>query len=190
MATADRGRIGRDKGRNTVSSRSNLDPREFLAAGTELVETEAICLDERRWDDWLALFMPDCEYWMPAWKSDDTLAADPRTELSYFYYAGRAGLEDRLARIRSPGSPASTPMPRTTHILGNIQLLDGATGERMRLRSSWVSHVYFPRQHGTEAFFGHSEHELVLDSAQWKIARKKIVLQNDYIPTMLDFYCI
>ena len=85
-----------------MSSRSNLDPHEFLATGTELVETEAICLDERRWDDWLALFMPDCEYWMPAWKSDDTLAADPRTELSYFYYAGRAGLEDRLARIRSP----------------------------------------------------------------------------------------
>jgi 3-phenylpropionate/cinnamic acid dioxygenase small subunit len=127
---------------------------------------------------------------MPAWKSDDSLAADPRTELSYFYYAGRAGLEDRLARIRSQSSPASMPMPRTTHILGNIRLLDTPSGERMRLRSSWVSHVYFPRQHGTEAFFGHSEHELVLDAAQWKIARKKIVLQNDYIPTMIDFYCV
>jgi len=41
-----------------------------LAAGVELVHREARLLDEQRWDDWLALYAEDCEYWMPAWKAD------------------------------------------------------------------------------------------------------------------------
>jgi 3-phenylpropionate/cinnamic acid dioxygenase small subunit len=30
----------------------------------------------------------------------------------------------------------------------------------------------------------------VLREGDWRIAKKKIVLQNDYIPTMLDIYCV
>jgi len=30
----------------------------------------------------------------------------------------------------------------------------------------------------------------VLRDGNWLIARKKTILQNDYIPTMLDVYCI
>ena len=50
-----------------------------LAAGIELVHREAAYLDEQKWDDWLALYTEDCEYWMPAWRADGTLTADPRT---------------------------------------------------------------------------------------------------------------
>jgi 3-phenylpropionate/cinnamic acid dioxygenase small subunit len=53
-----------------------------------------------------------------------------------------------------------------------------------------VSHVFFPRSGESHAFFGRSEHELVLREGDWCIARKKILLQNDYIPTMLDVYCV
>ena len=170
-------------------SLSNLDPGELLAAGRDVLEREVIYLDERRWDEWLALFTPDCEYWMPAWKSAEALTDDPRRELSHFYYASRAGLEDRIYRIRSHRSPASMPLPRTTHLLGNVRLMEGAAG-RLVLRSSWVSHVFFPRSEESHAFFGHSEHALTQVENDWLIARKKIVLQNDYIPTMLDIYCV
>ena len=168
----------------------NFDEAALFRAGADLVAREAVLLDERRWDEWLALFTEDCEYWMPTWKADDTLASDPRTELSHFYYANRAGLDDRIFRIRSNRSPASTPLPRTTHILGDLRLLEAASPEAMRLRSSWVSHVFFPRSGQSHAFFGHSEHALVLAGADWRIAKKRIVLQNDYIPTMLDIYCV
>ena len=173
-----------------MRSGSNLDERALLAAGAELLEREAVFLDERRWDEWLGLFTPDCEYWMPAWKSDDTLTANPAAELSHFYYASRAGLEDRIYRIRSNRSPASTPLPRTTHIVSNVRLLEAVAADRLRLRSSWVSHVFFPRSQESHAFFGRAEHELALRGESWLIARKTIVLQNDYIPTMLDIYCV
>jgi 3-phenylpropionate/cinnamic acid dioxygenase small subunit len=160
-----------------------------LAAGVELVHREAKYLDERRWDDWLALYTQDCEYWMPAWKADGTLTTDPRTELSHIYYASRSGLEDRVVRIRSGKSAASTPMPRTAHILGSVLPVE-SPADRLRLGSTWVSHVFFPRSNESHAFFGRTEHELVLRGGDWRIAKKKILLQNDYIPTMLDVYCV
>lgn len=173
-----------------MSDRRNIDEPALLAAGRELIEREAAAIDERRWDDWLALFTADCEYWMPAWKSDDTLTSDPRTELSHFYYASRAGLEDRIYRIRSDRSPASMPLPRTTHIVSNVRPFEPLGPDRLRLRSNWVSHVFFPRSEDSHAFFGRTEHTLTLDGERWLIAKKRIVLQNDYIPTMLDIYCV
>jgi len=160
-----------------------------LAAGIELVHREARYLDERRWDEWLALFVEDCEYWMPAWKADGTPTINPQAELSHIYYASRAGLEDRIVRIRSGKSAASTPMPRTAHILGSV-LPAESSADRLKLDSTWVSHVFFPRSGESHAFFGRSEHELVLREGDWRIAKKRILLQNDYIPTMLDVYCV
>jgi 3-phenylpropionate/cinnamic acid dioxygenase small subunit len=160
-----------------------------VAAGVELVHREARLMDEQRWDEWLALYTEDCEYWMPAWKADGTPTANPQSELSHIYYASRAGLEDRVVRIRSGKSPASTPVPRTAHIVGSVLPLESPT-ERLRLGSTWATHVYFPRSRESHAFFGRSEHELVLRNGEWRIAKKKILLQNDYIPTMLDVYCV
>ncbi len=176
------------RGREGVSVNARVEAGR-LATGIELVHREAMYLDEQRWDDWLALYTEDCEYWMPAWKADGTPTTNPQAELSHIYYANRAGLEDRIVRIRSGKSPASTPMPRTAHVLGAVLPVE-APADRLRLKSTWVSHVFFPRSRETHAFFGRSEHELVLREGDWRISRKKILLQNDYIPTMLDIYCV
>ena len=162
----------------------------LLAAGAEVLQREGIYLDEQRWDEWIALFAPDCEYWVPTWTSERTLASDPQRELSHIYYSNRQGLEDRIVRIRTGRSPASTPMPRTAHLVTAILALEPPTPERLRLRSTWSSHVFFPRLHTSFTFFGHAAHELVHRDTRWVIQRKKMVLQNDYIPTMLDVYCI
>ncbi len=175
---------------SAIPQTNSADAQNLLSAGIEFLENEVLCLDERRWDDWLALFTEDCEYWIPMWRNDETLTEDPRRELSHVYYAARSGLEDRIVRIRSGRSPASLPLPRTTHLLGNIRLIGAPAADRFRLRSSWVCHVFFPRARESHAFFGHSEHELIARGSGWLIARKKIVLQNDYIPGMLDVYCV
>jgi len=159
-------------------------------AGVELIHREAALLDEQKWDEWLALYTGDCEFWMPAWKSDGTPTTNPQSELSHIYYAGRRGLEDRIVRIRSGKSPASSPMPRTAHLLSSILPLEPPGKDRMRLRSTWACHVVFLRTGENHAFFGRYEHELVLKGGGWKIAKKKILLQNDHIPTMLDIYCV
>ena len=162
------------------------------AAGAEalgLIYEEADSLDERRWDDWLALFLPDCEYWMPMWETEEALNTDPQRQLSHIYYASRAGLEDRIVRIRSGRSPASSPIARTTHMIGRTLEAD-AVGGGLEVRTSWSCHVFFPVVSRDHTFHGRSRYVLARKDGALKIAKKKIELMNDYIPSMLDVYCV
>jgi 3-phenylpropionate/cinnamic acid dioxygenase small subunit len=88
---------------------------------------EARLLDDRQWDEWLSCYSPQVIYWMPAWGDDDQLTRDPQKEISLIYYPNREGLEDRVYRIKTERSGASTPEPRTTHIISNVELLGRAT---------------------------------------------------------------
>jgi 3-phenylpropionate/cinnamic acid dioxygenase small subunit len=36
--------------------------------------------------------------------------------------------------------------------------------------------------------YGRYRHELVLQAGHWRIAKKKIVLLNDTLPAILDYY--
>ena len=86
---------------------------------------EARLLDDRQFEEWLECYREDAEYWMPAWDVDDTLTQDPQQEISLIYYPTRAGLEDRVFRIRTERSSAtSIPEPRTNHNITNVEILE------------------------------------------------------------------
>lgn len=172
----------------TSATRTAAAP-EWLAAGSEVLYREALYLDTLRWDEWLELFEPDCEYWVPAWKSEHQPTSNPKRELSLIYYATRGGLEDRVWRARSGKSAAATPLPRTHHVIGNV-LLDEAGPERLKLLSVWTAHQYRTKLRETELLYGRYEHELVLRDGAWRIAKKKILLLNDTMPAMVDFYSL
>lgn len=167
-----------------------LAAEELLRTGAELLAREAAYLDERKWDEWVALFASDCEFWVPTWTAEGNLTTSPQTELSLMYFAGRGGLEDRIVRIRSGRSPAALPLPRTTHMVGNILPLEAPEVERIRLRSSWTCHAFFPLMNATHTFFGRAEYELSLRNGVWLIAKKKTILENDRIPMPIDIYCL
>ncbi|VCU71785.1 2-halobenzoate 1,2-dioxygenase small subunit [Pigmentiphaga humi] len=162
----------------------NADPT--LAAA--LLYREAALLDERRWDDWLALFTPDAEYWVPAWRDEDEPTADPRAELSLIYYRTRAGLEDRVWRVRSRRSVASAVLPRTQHVVTNIRVADGSGPDLLKLQSNWTTQQFLPKEKVVETYFGRQEHDWHRVDGCWRIARKKVLLLNDYLNAKLDFY--
>lgn len=164
-------------------------PDASLAAGAAILYREAAYLDDRRWDDWLALYATDCEYWVPTWRTEEELATNPQSELSHIYYASRAGLEDRIVRINSRRSPASMPIRRTTHLIANVLLLSGDS-KAMQLRSSWTCHVFDPHHKNHTVLFGSSEYTLRAQAASWLISKRKTIIQNDYLPAMVDVYCI
>ena len=160
-----------------------------LAEAVALLNLEGMLLDEQDWDAWLALYEEDAEFWMPAWKSETEPTGDPLRELSMIYYDSRAGLEDRVQRIRSGKSVASTPLRRTAHMVGNVMLVGDDAGI-LTVKSSFNVHVYDTRQKTQHVFFGRTTHGLVRRNGGLKIRRKKIILANDCIPTMLDIYCV
>ena len=85
---------------------------------------EARYLDDREFDQWLECYAPDAEFWMPSWDDDDTLVTDPQREISLIYYNNRGGLEDRVFRIKTDRSSAtSLPEPRTGHNISNVEIV-------------------------------------------------------------------
>jgi benzoate/toluate 1,2-dioxygenase subunit beta len=159
----------------------------LLERSADLLHREAAHLDRKRWDDWLALYEPDATFWMPCWDDDGTLVEDPRREISLMYYSSRRGLEERIARLRSGQSSASLPLPRTCHLLSGIRV-ECEDERSVTLESSFVAHSY--RKGETQSFFGAYEHVLRKNGDQLSIARKKIVLVNDVIPSVLDVYSV
>ncbi|MGE6319591.1 benzoate 1,2-dioxygenase small subunit [Pseudomonas oryzihabitans] len=151
----------------------------------DFLHREARLLDDRDWDAWLACYHPDASFWMPAWDDADTLTEDPQRELSLIYYPNRQGLEDRVFRIKTERSSASTPEPRTAHFVANVEIL-AVAGERMDLRFNWqtLSHRY----KSTDLFFGTSFYTLDVSGAEPLITAKKVVLKNDYIHQVIDLY--
>jgi 3-phenylpropionate/cinnamic acid dioxygenase small subunit len=156
-----------------------------FAKVSALLFEEAAALDEQRWDDWLTLFTPDIEYWMPAWDSEHEMTQDPASEISLMYYSDRSGLEDRVWRIKSGMSSASTPLPRTCHLVTNIRVgavVDGL----LQVKANWQGNAY--RHEKTDSFYGRYEYGLREEQGNLLIARKKIVLMNDVIPSVVDIY--
>jgi benzoate/toluate 1,2-dioxygenase subunit beta len=150
-----------------------------------LIAREALYLDQRCWDDWLALFTDDVIYWVPAWRDEITPTADPQSELSLIWYQGRHNLEDRVWRLKSGLSVASTPPRRTAHAATNI--LVTADG---RVHASFTVHCYAAPRQEAHVFFGHYDYEVRQDGEGWKISKKTITLLNDCIPAVADFYML
>ncbi|WP_111430975.1 benzoate 1,2-dioxygenase small subunit [Rhodobacteraceae bacterium DSL-40] len=146
---------------------------------------EARLLDDRQWDEWLTCYAPDASYWMPAWDDNDQTTEDPQSEISLIYYPNREGLEDRVFRIKTERSGASTPEPRTSHAVLNVEVIAERGGEvDVRYNFHTLNHRYKT----TDQFFGTMFVTLRQTENGPVIAAKKIVLKNDYIRQVIDVY--
>ncbi|QTH59725.1 benzoate 1,2-dioxygenase small subunit [Corynebacterium hindlerae] len=149
---------------------------------------EARTLDDRDFESWLEFYHPDVEYWMPAWDDNGELTEDPQREISLMYYPNRGGLEDRVFRIRTERSSAtSLPEPRTGHNITNVEILETRDGE-IDVRHNWNN--YYFRYNTTDVYFGTTFLTLDVSGEKPLIKKKKIVLKNDYIHHIVDVYMV
>lgn len=161
-----------------------------MAAPSEAIEQflfrEAEYCDNRDWDAYLALYDEQCEYHVPQWDTETRYTSDPRSEMSHIYYSDRSGLEDRVFRLRTNKAASALPAFRTVHTVSNIRPSRNADGT-WDVKVNWVTHFYRRELEG--CFFGWAEYKLRADGAEsWKILRKHVVLLNDNVSHVLDFY--
>ena len=161
-------------------------PLESLAS---VLYLEAHFLDTHRWDEWLSLYCEDGQFWMPAWVGDHQVAelADPQQSL--ILCPSRASLLERVTYLRSGLSTAWYPLQRTSHSVSTVFATQLGESEA-ELHASFVCHVWNLKRREQYAFFGRYEHRLRRQGGHWLIARKKVVLMNERLPTMIDFYCV
>lgn len=130
---------------------------------------EARLLDERRFDEWLALYAPDAEYWVPyAWQQ-----ASPQDHVSLFYETV-ALLRMRLDRLQRELAPLDTPQARVNHHLSNITVEQGAGELTARAYLLFVEY----RRDEQRWFAGRAAWRLRAEGGALRIAAKRVDLLN------------
>lgn len=141
--------------------------------------------DAQDWDPYLELFDEQSEFHLPQWDSEHVYTTDPKRQMSLIYYATRTGLEDRVFRLRTGKASSATPMPRTVHMINNVRLKELPDGQ-LEAKVNWST--LYHRLQTSDEFFGHATYHLKQVGDSWKITRKHILLLNDTINSVLDFY--
>jgi 3-phenylpropionate/cinnamic acid dioxygenase small subunit len=162
----------------------------------EFLYREADLLDERRYDDWLALLTDDVRYWMPMRRNvkvDDRereLTREGR-DISWFD-EGKDTLTRRVRQIQTGIHWAEEPVSRISHLVTNVQLLEvnPSVGEPTEVLVRCRFLVYRNRvETETDILVGKREDKLRRVGSDWQIAHRKILLdQNVLLSKNLTFF--
>ena len=150
------------------------DQRAITDAATRdefrrLLEREARLLDQLRYDDWLALYAPECIYWVPSTPN----AGDPRREISVMF-DDRRRLEDRIYRFRTGYAWSQAPASRTVRLVTNVEVFATAHDDSRMVRSNFLISEFWGDE--TRVLTGWAGHRLVRDGDGWKIQAKQVNL--------------
>jgi len=143
-----------------------------------LLYSEAQLLDERRFDEWLALFTADGRYSVPCGEKGDP------GPITHLVSDDHSGIEDRVWQIQHPRRFSQNPPSRTTHMISNV-LVDAAEGDDIAVHSAILVHEMRKTQGGkgeTRSFAGHCEHVLRHEDGALRIASKTIWLIDRELP--------
>ncbi len=137
---------------------------------------EARLLDERRFEEWQALFVPEGYYWAPARHGQ----TDPWSESSLMF-DDREIMANRIQRLRHPKVYAQIPASQATRQVSNVSIEEehAQTGE-LTVRS-----VFFMFEHRAtlpqpleRIFAGEYRHRLRREADSFHIVWKKATLVN------------
>jgi len=156
----------------------------------EFLYREADLLDERRYEDWLALVAEDVRYWMPMRRNvkvDDIEREFTREGLDISWFdEGKETLTRRVRQIQTGIHWAEEPVSRISHMVSNVRLLEAsptwADPVEVTVRCRFL--IYRNRvEMETDILVGKREDLLRRVDGQWQIARRKIVLDQSVLLT-------
>ena len=154
----------------------------------EFLYHEAELLDERRYEDWLDLFTDDCHYFMPMRRN--VPRDEPEREFTRegadvnWFDEGKDTLTRRVKQILTGVHWAEEPPSRLCHMVTNVQILDAAPAgpapEELHVKSRFL--IYRNRvETETDLLVGKREDVLRRVDGAWRIARRKIILDQSVL---------
>ena len=162
----------------------------------EFLYREAELLDERRYADWLALLADDIRYWMPMRRNvkfgeEGREFTREATDIAWFD-EGKDTLTRRVRQIQTGIHWAEEPQSRISHLVTNVQLVEAspsvAEAQEVMVRCRFL--IYRNRvETETDLLVGKREDVLRREGDEWRIARRKIILdQNVLLSKNLTFF--
>jgi 3-phenylpropionate/cinnamic acid dioxygenase small subunit len=155
---------------------------------------EARLLDERQFPEWIELFTDDVHYWMSGRTSRYPAASKAIGLLDHAHsneelvQEGELAILDetketlraRVARLDTGMAWAEDPPSRTRHLVTNIEVEAGNIASELKVYSNYL--VYRSRGETEQDFYvGRREDVLRNVDGAWKIARRKIILDQNVL---------
>lgn len=136
---------------------------------------EAALLDDWALDDWLTLFAPGAEYFVPPAGSDD----DVNSATTLFYVADDYHrLTERVKRLKKRTAHVEYPHSRCRRMITNIRIL-GGNDAAFDVTSNFIT--FRTKRNDTETYFGHHRYTMKVDGGAIKIVRKTSFLDAEDI---------
>jgi len=134
-----------------------------------LVVNEAALLDERRFDDWLALFAEDGRYWVPLL---GRLQTDPHSHNS-LAYEDKLLLQLRIERLKDPRAHSQHPRSHCQHVLQS-PAVEAIAADTATLRTPFL----YIEARGEQQLMlaGSYQHTLVRTAEGLRIRQKRVDL--------------
>ncbi len=150
---------------------------------------EAALIDQGEMHAWLELFTDDVRYWMPVREvlqgrrdglhPEDAIAVSIIDDDKQF-------LTLRVKRLDTGLAHAETPPSRTRHMITNVRIFEG-DGDEIIVHSNFC--VYQSRLERLDyTFYGERQVRLRRVDGQWKIAARKINLDQTVLPRALSIF--
>ncbi len=149
---------------------------------------EARLLDDGHFHEWLDLFTEDARYFMPV---RQTMQGRPQGVYEEDEFAvalirdDKEFLTKRVLRLDSGLAHAETPPSRTRHLITNVEVIVDGTSDEVTAHSNFVL-FQGRRDRMSYQLFGKREDRLRREDGDWKIARRKIVLDHVVLPRGLS----
>ena len=138
------------------------------AAAEDFLFHKAALMDAADWDNWLALFLPESTYWVPA-RVDQP---DPIEEVSLIH-DDLALLQARVAQLKHPQHYSNLPAVRASRHISNVRLASATASEAV-VQSKLIMVEKTADQQ--RIYSGGSTHHLRFIDATIRIAAKKVIL--------------
>lgn len=156
----------------------------------EFLYHEAELLDERRYEDWLALLADDVRYWMPMRRNVKFGELEREftregQDINWFD-EGKDTLTRRVQQILTGVHWAEEPLSRLCHLVSNVQLLHVRPSvlEPAEVTVKCRFLIYRNRvETETDLLVGKREDVLRRAAGQWKICQRKVVLDQNVLMT-------
>ncbi len=147
-----------------VRTETQLAVERFLYRQAEI-------LDEKLWDDWLALFTEDGHYWMPVEANQTDGEGVPN-----IFWEDLNLMKMRIRRNNHPQAHSQAPENRLCHVVSNVIIESEDANGDIVVRSRFHCAEYL--RYEVRSFTGKYRHYLKLTPDGYRIALQRADLVN------------
>lgn len=153
----------------TASADAGIEATDLVRSVEKFLYDEADLLDEWRLHEWLALFLEQGRYLIPATDKPD---GDPTKDL-FLVQDDRFLLEQRVNSLQTRAAHAEYPHSRTRRLVTNVKAARNEDG-RIEVRANFA--VFRARNAAVDTYFGRYQHVLEQVEDGFRFLTRKSIL--------------